>query len=143
MAQPEPPPGTPCKDCGNRLDAFERMNYHHALQGNCVGCYISPKQTDMRQRESDLTMSPFTSIQRIQGHLTHAHQIPEGDMNEAISKLPGMTGTDIHEATAQHAWRGFHDAMHQSGHAPFAHHPSSTQLGPDEFENLFNDRRSS
>jgi hypothetical protein len=107
-----------------------------ALQGECVGCYTSPASQYRRQQADDMRMSPFTSIQRIQAHLSGAHGLGEGDVNEAITKM--SHGIDIHAHTNQVTWRSLHGALHASGEAD--HDESAAHTSSDPFD-VFNDRR--
>jgi hypothetical protein len=131
--------GHQCKSCGSALDNFEVRN-KPALGGNCVNCKVSPKQQDQDRQVNDMSMSPFTSIQRIQRHLTAAHGMGEGDVNEAITRMSHSHGIeDIHHSTNQHTWRGLHSAAHEAEGVD--HDPASTHTSDDPFD-IFNDRRS-
>lgn len=141
MAAEEPPRGTKCKECGNKLDAFERSNYHYGLQKMCVNCRVSPKITAREQAVNDMGMSPFTSVKRINDHLVHAHGLSDQQVVNGVSSMTGARPENVHDQNAQYHWRALHEMVHEMGGPEHnLHDPASTEIG-DEFEHLFNDRR--
>ena len=139
--------GSSCKTCGNKLSPFEEMNVNHALQGQCVNCYTSPKETMRRQAGHDMSMSPFTSVQRIHQHLTGPmHEFTDEMVDRLIGGVVRPHGGDPYDQLTQTVWRNMHSVLHSEAiprHARTGQeHPElSTATGEDPLE-VFHDRRS-
>jgi hypothetical protein len=128
-----------CKTCGNKLDSFEQMNAKAALQGQCVNCFTSPKEEYRRQTVNDMSMSPFTSVQKIHEHLKGVHGLSDHAIESGMSKV--THGQNMFASTANHAWRSFHSIHHEMGGSGTYHDPAATHHDDNDPMNVFHDRR--